>query len=168
MGICPRELQHLVIRPTLEYLGDFSPAAQTLLVATAAMESELGFHLCEPQTRGLGVYRINPRSHQLLWDQYLAKDPELASKVRGLASQHEFLAHPHLELTTNLRYATAIAWLLYKRKNKPLPEATDIPAMGKFWRRHFHSRPQATLEAFMLRYKQLIPDPENDSKHLAA
>lgn len=166
MGICPKELQHLVIKPTLEYLGDFSLSAQTLLVATAAIESELGFHLAEEHSRGLGVYRINPRSHQLVWDQYLAKDPDLASKVRGLASQREFLANPHNELTTNLRYATAIAWMLYKRKDKPLPEASDITAMGKFWRRHFHSRPHASLEAFINRYNQLINSPKN--KELAA
>ncbi len=156
MGICPSELQHLVIRPTLEYLGEFSLAAQTLLMATAAMESELGFHLKSEQNKGLGVYQISPRSHQYLWDQYLAKDPDMASKVRGLASQHEFLTQPHNELATNLRYATAIAWMMYKRKGKPLPDAQDIPGMARFWRRHFHSRPQDSVENFINRYSQLI------------
>lgn len=163
MGICPSELLHLVIRPTLEYLGDFSKSAQTLLIATAAIESELGFHLKSDESRGIGVYRINPRAHQLLWDEYLAKDPDLASKVRGLASQHEFLNHPHQELATNLRYATAIAWMMYRRKNKVLPADDDIEGMAKYWRRHFHSRPQASVEAFMTRYQEMI-----NSSHLAA
>ncbi len=156
MGICPSELQHLVIRPTLKYLGDYSLAAQTLLLATAAMESELGFHLKSEHKRGLGVYQISPRSHQNIWDQYLAKDPDMASKVRGLASQHDFLTQPHLELTTNLKYATAIAWMIYKRKAKALPAANDILAMAKFWRRHFHSRPQASVDIFIKRYQTLI------------
>ncbi len=160
MGICPSELQHLVIRPTLEYLGEYSLAAQTLLMATAAMESELGFHLKNDQNQGLGVYQISPRSHQYLWNRYLAKDPDMASKVRGLASQHEFLMSPHSELATNLRYATAIAWMMYKRKGKTLPEAEDIAGMAKFWRRHFHSRPQASVNAFMERYQKLINSGE--------
>ncbi len=156
MGICPSELQHFVIQPTLEYLGEDSMAAQTLLVATAAMESELGFHLKNDHNLGLGVYQISPRCHQYLWDHYLAKDPELASKVRGLASQHQFLRQPHLELASNLRYATAIAWLMYKRKNKPLPASDDIVGMAKYWRRNFHRRPAASIEVFVERYNKLI------------
>jgi hypothetical protein len=156
MGICPSELQHLVIRPTLEYLGEYSLAAQTLLMATAAMESELGFHLKNDHNKGLGVYQISPRSHHNLWDQYLAKDPDMASKVRGLASQHEFLMSPHHELVTNLRYATAIAWMMYKRKGKTLPAEDDIQGIAKFWRRHFHRRPQASVDTFIDRYNKLI------------
>lgn len=163
MGLCPDELRHLVIRPTLEYLGQYSLAAETLLVGTAAVESAMGYELKQHQGRGLGVYHITPRSHQLLWDQYLAKFPDLASKVRGLASQHEFLANPHSELTTNLRYATAIAWLLYARKGKPLPDAKDVPAMAKYWHRHFHSRPQASVDTFIDRYQTL-----KLANHLAA
>ncbi len=160
MGICPSELQHLVIRPTLEYLGEYSLAAQTLLVATAAVESELGFHLKNEQGHGLGVYQISPRSHQYIWDQYLAKDPDMASKVRGLASQHEFLIQPHLELTTNLRYATAIAWMMYKRKNKALPDANDTLALAKFWRRYFHRRPTNSIDTFLERYHSLIRESD--------
>lgn len=161
MGICPTELVRYVIRPTLEYLGDYSMSAETLLMATAAVESEMGFHLKQKRSKGLGVFRINPRAHQLVWDRYLAKDPDLASKVRGLASQHEFLINPHLELTTNLRYATAIAWMIYRRTGKTLPEANDIRGMGRFWRRHFHSRPQASVGAFVDQYEKLIePKPE--------
>lgn len=156
MGICPSELLLLVIRPTLQYLGEDSPSAQTLLVATAAIESGMGFHLTTQHREGLGVFQISPECHQEIWDNYLAKDPELASKVRGLASQHEFLSHPHEELATNLRYATAIAWLVYKRTNCPLPAADDIPSMAKFWRSHFHQQPQASIKAFIKRYKSLI------------
>ncbi|NVK39458.1 MAG: hypothetical protein HWE18_16135 [Gammaproteobacteria bacterium] len=163
MGLCPDELRHLVIRPTLEYLGQYSLAAESLLMGTAAVESAMGYELKQQQGRGLGVYHITPRSHQLLWDQYLAKHPDLASKVRGLASQHEFLANPHSELTTNLRYATAIAWLLYARKGKSLPDAKDVTAMAKFWHRHFHSRPQAGVDTFIDRYQAL-----KHANHLAA
>lgn len=155
MGLCPEELRHLVIKPTLEYLNQYSLAAETLLMGTAAVESAMGYELKQQRGKGLGVYHITPRSHQLLWDQYLAKDPDLASRVRGLASQHEFLLNPHSELTTNLRYATAIAWLLYQRKGKTLPHADDLPAMAKFWRRHFHSRPQASISAYIERFESL-------------
>ena len=155
MGICPTELQHLVIRPTLKYLGEYSVDAEKLLVATAAIESGMGFRLKGDKKR-LGVFQISPQSHQGIWDNYLAKDPELASKVRGLASQREFLTHPHAELATNLRYSTAIAWMIYKRKESPLPNSNDLNAIAKYWRRHFHHRPQASIEEFIECYKRII------------
>ncbi|GAA6133656.1 hypothetical protein NBRC116188_04450 [Oceaniserpentilla sp. 4NH20-0058] len=159
MGLCPNDLRHLVIRPTLQYLEQYSLSAETLLLGTAAVESGLGYELNQQQGKGLGVYHINPRTHQLLWDNYLATKPDLASKVRGLASQHEFLKDPHTELTTNLRYATAIAWLIYARKDATLPEASDLPAMAKYWRKHFHSRPQGPLEDYISRYNAIHNPP---------
>ena len=50
--------------------------------------------------------------------------------VRGLASQHAFLAAPHLELTVNLRYSTAIAWSLVEAARLPLPDQHDHLAPG--------------------------------------
>ena len=157
MGLCPDDLRHLVIRPTLKYLNQYSLSAETLLLGTAAVESSLGYKLKQHQGRGLGVYHINPKAHQLLWDNYLAHRPDLASKVRGLASQHEFLNNPHYELATNLRYATAIAWLMYARKEATLPKHNDLNAMAKYWRRHFHSRPQGPVEAYIKGFHAIEP-----------
>jgi hypothetical protein len=91
--------------------------AESLLLGIAASQSALGSALHD--RRGHGLYRIAEPRHQALWDHYLALDPERASLVRGLASQHAFLSGPHLELTVNLRYATAIAWLLVEEQHPP-------------------------------------------------
>ncbi len=144
MGIAASELCRYVIRPTLIYLNRHSPAAETLLLGVAASQSELGSALHD--RRGHGLYRIGELRHAALWDHYLALDPELASLVRGLASQHAFLSSPHLELTVNLRYATAIAWLLIEEQHTPLPEADDLLGMAKVWRQTF--QPQGRLRDF--------------------
>ena len=89
------------------------------------------------------LYRIAEHRHQALWDDYLALDPERASLVRGLASQHAFLTGPHLELTVNLRYATAIAWLLVEEQNPILPDSNDLLGMARIWRQTF--QPQGRL-----------------------
>ena len=107
MGIAARELSLYVIRPTLAYLGQNNPNAEILLLGIAASQSNLGAALHD--RRGHGLYCIREPRHAALWDDYLARTPDLASLVRGLASQHAFLGNPHLELTVNLRYATAIA-----------------------------------------------------------
>lgn len=114
MGIAASELSQFVIRPTLIYLGRHCASAEALLLGVAASQSALGSALHD--RRGHGLYRIGEMRHQSVWDQFLARDPELASLVRGLASQHAFLSGPHLELTVNLRYATAIAWMLIEEQ----------------------------------------------------
>lgn len=159
MGICAEELRSFVVRPTLEHLGETGEralAAENLLLGTAAQESELGFHLRIKRARGLGIYQVTPQIHVNIWDRYLVRYPDLASEIRGLASQHEFLAHPHAELATNLSYATAIAWMIYRRTNRPLPAASDVLGLGKFWFRHFPHRSMDTAQDFGATFKRCI------------
>ena len=144
MGIAAGELCRYVIRPTLIYLGRHSQTAETLLLGVAASQSELGSALHD--RRGHGLYRITEPRHRALWDDYLALDPERASLVRGLASQHAFLSGPQLELTVNLRYATAIAWLLIEQHKVVVPAADDLLGMARIWRQAFE--PHGRLRDF--------------------
>ncbi|MBI6897939.1 hypothetical protein JET64_14135 [Pseudomonas putida] len=144
MGIAANELSRYVIRPTLIYLGRHCESAEALLLGVAASQSALGAALHD--RRGHGLYRIGGNRHRCLWDEYLARDPELASLVRGLASQHAFLGGPHLELTVNLRYATAIAWMLIEEQALPLPAADDLLGLARIWRQTF--QPQGRLRDF--------------------
>ncbi len=113
MDLSPQELREMIIRPTLISLDKYSQAAENLLMAIALVKQEHGHRQDNRCTKNYGIFQIDVPSHQRVWDKYLAFNPELASKIRGLASQREFLKHPHLELATNLSYATAIAWALH-------------------------------------------------------
>ena len=152
MGIAAYDLSQHVIRPTLIYLGRHSPSAEALLLGAAASQSDLGSALDD--SRGYGLYRIAALRHQQLWDRHLALDPELASQVRGLASQHAFLAAPHLELTVNLRYATAIAWLMVEAQNSPLPAADDLLGLARVWQQVF--QPRGRLRDFIEAWKRCV------------
>ncbi|WP_137163196.1 hypothetical protein [Pseudomonas asiatica] len=144
MGIAANELCQYVIRPTLVYLNRHCASAEALLLGIAASQSALGSALHD--RRGHGLYRIGEHRHQAIWDDYLARDPDLASLVRGLASQHAFLGGPHLELIVNLRYSTAIAWMLVEEQATPLPAADDLLALARIWRQIFN--PQGRLRDF--------------------
>ena len=152
MGIAASELCRYVIRPTLIYLGRHSATAESLLLGIAASQSALGSALHD--RRGHGLYRIAEHRHQALWDDYLALDPERASLVRGLASQHAFLTGPHLELTVNLRYATTIAWMLIEAEHRELPAADDLLGMAQVWRRVF--RPHGRTKDFIAAWQRCI------------
>ena len=108
MELSIQELRESVIRPTLQYLGKHSDAAENLLLAIARR------HHQQPRANTFqALYPVDAALHQRVWNEFLAFEPDLASRIRGLASQREFLNNPHAELTTNLCYATAIAWAVY-------------------------------------------------------
>ncbi len=148
------DLRHWIIRDTLNYLDDYSPAAENLLLGTAAQESGLGIRL--HHRRRLGIYHLTAATHKAVWDKYLIHFPELASQVRGIAGQHSFLDNPHGELISNLKYATAIAWMVYRRSEKPLPKADDTFGLAGFWHRHFHPGPVASIKHFVRNYRELV------------
>ena len=161
MGICANELIRWVIEPTLQRLGVQHPQAARLLLATAAQESGLGSHLKADGQRGLGIYQLHSLTHRHVWDDYLVNFPELASTVRGLASQHNFLDNPHAELTTNLTYATAIAWFVYARNTDfELPEDASDEQLARLWKRFFHPRSSIGIADFCNNLNRMIETAE--------
>ena len=146
MAINANDLLQHVIKPTLHYLATHSPAAEKLLLGTAAQESDLD-PFCH-HNQGIGIYQITPEQHRQAWDSYLAFRPDLASKVRGLASQHQFLQDPDQELKTNLAYSTAIAWIIYLQSEHQLPAADDVDGLSHFWENNFcHKKNNPELQA---------------------
>lgn len=157
MGICAQELRQWVIKPTLKRLGVYSKTAENLLLATAAQESGLGSHIKPAGQRALGIYQIHSLSHRHIWDDHLAKYSNMASIVRGLASQHDFLTQPHTELATNLSYATAIAWFMYARHDDfTLPESNNIDALAKTWKRFYHPKNNCSTADFSKNFMRYI------------
>jgi hypothetical protein len=120
MYVTAEHLRDQVIRPTLKYLGAWTAAAESTLFCAATDVPELGLFAANKD--GLGVFHITSSQHRDIWDRYLAFNPEVASRVRGLASQRAFLSNPDSELQTNLSYCTAIAWLLYQRASQGMTD----------------------------------------------
>ncbi len=168
MSYSSSSLNQFVIQHTLKAMGICSKAIENLLLGTAAAQEDL--RLQSETSIGIGVYGISKETHCKLWDDYLAFDPDLASEVRGLASQHEFLKHPHIELATNLAYATAITWMIYKRSGVILPHPDDIEGLAHCWVDHFVKKTDAQgaeqplIDTFINSYRKM----EQDDPSLAA
>lgn len=142
------ELVEQIIRPTLNSLGVHSSAAEKLLLGTVAAKSNQTLRL--GNNKGIGIYSITPERHHEIWDNYIAHDEDLASLVRGFASQREFLKAPHQELIFNLRYATAIAWLGYQQAGMNVEEAHTDQELALFWHQvHARKDPKRTPADFL-------------------
>jgi hypothetical protein len=113
-------------------MGAWTQECESFLLNAAIDAPDLG--LFSARNEGLGLFHITAAQHRDLWDRYLAFNPDMASRVRGLAvrglaSQRAFLTDPDSELQTNLSYCTAIAWLMHKRSGLVLEKA-PIGAMA--------------------------------------
>jgi hypothetical protein len=140
--INPGHFQDLVIDPSIEAVGLFSPAASELLLGTALQESRLT-HLtqldgdADPYDDAMGVYQTERKTIIDIWENYLAYRPELASIVLIACG---FIAPPDpREVVTNLKYAAIIARLVYLRVPEPLPMVGDTEAQASYWKRHYNT-----------------------------
>jgi hypothetical protein len=159
MFINASELLIESIQPTLAKLDVHGRSPALLLLGTAAQETLFHFHLkhekCDADN-GLGLYQITHQCHWNLWDNFLAYQPERASTVRGFASQHTFLDNPDAELTSNLNYATAIAWFIYVKAGITLPNNPSIKQLAMCWRDYYPHQRKVSAKEFILNYETQI------------
>lgn len=142
-----RHLRDFVVRPTLRRIGMWSQAAENILIGTIYQESRGGHYLHQlGNGPALGIYQIEPATHNDVWDNYLHYRDALAKKVKNLAP----LSDLDEQLIVNLSYATAIARLIYYRIPKALPPANDIYALAKYWKAHYNTEQgKGTVEEFV-------------------
>lgn len=152
------DLRKLIIRPTLQFLGQYTEAAENLVLGTIAVESTVGGSTRLRQIVGpaLGIMQIEPDTHADIWRNWLAYRPELRSRILALCPPH-FLQPDgipeHAALIGNIPYAVAIARQVYARRPEPLPAADDIRGLGEYWKRHYNTALGAgTVEKFIGAY----------------
>lgn len=153
----PDHVRHLVVRPVLEYLAPeipYSEAAENLLMGTAVHESRLTY-LKQLNGPALGLFQIEPDTHDDIWENFLAYKPDLSSKIRALASQKGHEDAFRRDLTTNLAYQAAMARVLYYRRPEALPK-NEPESLAEFWKQHYNTPLGAgTVEQFIRHYKEV-------------
>ena len=143
-----------VIKPTLAWLHLESPAAEALLLGTALAESGLQYLFQLGGGPALGVYQMEPATHDDIWKNYAAFRPALAQRVVELLApwMHEDID----QLVGNLPYATAMARLHYLRVSEALPETPQ--GMARYWKRHYNTASGAGTVEGKLRWFQAAHD----------
>lgn len=130
---------HDLIRETLEFLGPplNGAAAEELLLGTAAQESRCGEYVCQlGGGPALGVWQMEPATHEDIWLNFLAFRPELASKLMLLV----FRALPKIQqLRGNVYYACAMARIEYLRSPLSLPTAGDLQGQAEFYKKVYNT-----------------------------
>lgn len=151
----PQHLLHEVIEPVLKHIGLYSEDAAMLILGTGIQESHLDYLVQLNNGPAKGIYQMEPDTHRDIWDNYLAYRDDLASKVRGLASQLYWLEDPTRELTGNLFYATAMTRIHYKRVPVAIPHNLD--GYAEYWKQ-FYNTPEGkgTEEEFIDNFQRMM------------
>lgn len=151
MSIDAKQLKLFVIIPTLCQIGLYSDAAVNLLLGTCAQESQMGTYLKQINGPALGIYQIEPNTHDDIWDNYLRYKPDLAAKILAID------ARGTNNLVVNLAYATAIARVQYLRAPTALPAANDINGLALYYKKYYNTaNGAATAAEFINNYQKYI------------
>lgn len=128
------DVRDLVIRPALKELGLHSPAAEQLLIGTALQESGLKKLRQYGNGPALGLWQMEPFTHDDLWLNFLNRKKDLADRLREMCQE------PTADkLTWNLRYAAAMCRVKYFQVPAKLPGYDDIPAQAAYWKRYYNT-----------------------------
>ena len=133
------QFRELIIKPALTVIDAYSDAADELVLGTALQESRLQYIKQLGNGPALGVFQMEPATHDDIWENYLAYKDDLADAVKSLAAPNGG-AHPSAnELIGNMWYAAAMCRIHYLRVSDPLPEAGDVPGQAAYWKEHYNT-----------------------------
>ena len=135
-----RQFRDLVIVPALEIIELHSPAAEELVLGTHLQESKLRKLKQWPTGPAVGLPQMEPYTHTDLWTTYLNRKPDLARKARSLMLADSDEIGFAQQMAGNLYYAAAMCRIRYYRVPEALPEAGDIRAQAKYWKRYYNTR----------------------------
>jgi hypothetical protein len=144
-------LRELVIRPALRHIDLWSQAAENLVLGTALVESNAEY-LHQVKGPALGLWQMEPATHDDVWSNYLRYQHELADKVDELTTPAA-ITHGAAELIGNLYYGAAMCRIHYRRAPAALPNEKDAEGMARSWKTFYNTAAGAgTVEKALPRF----------------
>lgn len=153
MSIDVNEFRETVIS-VLKELDLYSPAAEELIVGTAAHESGLQDIQQYGGGPALGVCQMEPSTHDDIWDNYLAYR---SSRSESLRDMFGAAAGDADSLLGNVPYSVAMCRMHYCRVAEALPDADNLRAQAEYWKEHYNTALGAgTVKKYIDDYKRIV------------
>lgn len=141
------QLRKLIIQPVLKTVFTYDQKSEDLLVGTVAQESRGGSFLFQQGTNpdlfeslqknilAVGIYQMEPKTHDDLWKNYLNSHKELSAKIISFCKIPE---NPTADIMLyNLYYATAMARTHYLRVKDPIPDTLLLQA--QYYKKYYNT-----------------------------
>lgn len=167
MPINTKQIIEIIIRPSLEDTGLWSLSAEQLLAGTCAQESGMGTYLVQNGGPALGIYQMEPETHDDCWRNYIWNRPILAEKIRITARLPKIpdngaMYSPDI-MKHNLTYATIMARVKYLRVAQPLPypvnrtNTENLLNLANYWKKYYNTEQgKGALEQFIENYDKYV------------
>lgn len=153
-GISPDDLRLRVIRPVCIAIGLGGAGVEELLLGTASQESGCGSRIVQNGGPALGVWQMEPATHDDLWTNFLGFRADLAEKVSAFLLPGLPKA---VQLIGNLYYACAMARVQYFRSPRPIPSAGDLNGQADIYKLCYNSASgAATIEEYLANAKRVL------------
>lgn len=144
-----------VVQKALDKLGLYSKSAETLLLLTCAQESLGGTYIKQPTGPALGIFQMEPATHESMWASQLPRRSDLVYKL--LSSVYLSSKPPVEFLEYNLLYAAMMCRLKYFFVKEPLPAEGDIKAIAQYYKTYWNTiLGAATVEGAIANYNKFI------------
>ena len=142
-GLDPKQFVRHILRPTIQRIDLWSPAAEVLVLGTALVESHLRYvdQIDKANKPGpaFGVYQCEGPTHADYYKNFLRYDAQLRAKCIRLASWFSGDFPDPGEMVFNLAYATAMCRIHYRRIKEALPSSSDAAAMAAYHKRYYNT-----------------------------
>lgn len=146
------QLRELIVRPSLEEVGLHSAAAEDLVMGTAAQESHLMYVKQLGGGPALSLFQIEPTTYKDYWDNYLNHRVDLITEIQK-ACGFQGVPEPS-RLVWDLKFASIMCRIHYRRISSPLPEHGDIAGYAAYWKKYYNTVHGAgTEEEFVQNYE---------------
>ena len=126
-----------LIKDTLTPLNLYSKDVEELLIFTSATESHCGEYRHQENGPALGIFQMEPASHNDLWLNFIC--------------YHKTLADAYTENVANLQfddhYAIFMARCQYLRHSDPIPNSGDVDAIWACYKKLWNTELGAAIQS---------------------
>lgn len=169
------QLREYIIKPVLNMLQMYSDDAVELLVFTCAVESDGGTYVKQIQGPALGIFQMEPKTYTDIWQNYIRSRSNL-TQLMGLHFDAYRMPDPE-RMIYDLRFATAMARLHYRRSSLLLPNRKDVDAIWNYYKQIYNTpagkadkgiaikKYQAFLQLGKAKQVKVQPQPESVQIH---
>lgn len=138
------QLRAYIIRPALKFIHMYSEGAEEMLIAICAQESDGGTYLKQEGGPALGIYQMEPSTHDDIWARFLMISDKEGKTINSLGyniiKACRFIINPPAEVMIhNLYYATMMARCFWLRVPDPLPLSNDFNGLWRQYKRYWNT-----------------------------
>ena len=142
-----------IIRPALQPLDLYSAAVERLLLVTASQESKLGTYIHQIGGPALGVFQMEPATHNDIWDNFIAYNQRIKTQLADFVGYHNEADR----MIYDMQYATIMARLQYRRYPEPIPAVDDQNGMWNLYKLRYNTpKGKATRAQFNEAWERVV------------